>query len=601
MDSVTINIPTDQVDDCQPVTTTTSIRTYFDMQVGEFYNYLGAIICEWISMRSHQSNSSGEANTENPHLTKTFIEYFCYRIYGDFGIKRKFIRYGPEIPDYSQLENLDTHPDREALLSGGADPAAVLAAVKSGNEFSRAFYGKTAHLLVQFFYDKSIMAYNKGEHPITQLCRHMVFDVNTMSIVSAGVTKSLSYDAFVQHIINVEPKGLGIRVEEFREGTMLVYNRLLGELNREKMLLTVDNPEETQAQEETQRIAATVASNTNDKKQMDYAIATRRKIGGNSYFNNPGKTFEGMFSENNEATGTDLNNPALDPYVLVFNVEHAENRIVSPHIVNQNTLVAAYKFGDRAKVSAIVNDLRMAIYAKSFAEIGAICNALAGEQLRAVTDLDALTDHLRKTAGITGLRTPTVLFMYNGPDARDGMTKTFIDAMDAYCPGLMLKDHTGTLRSKVRNPKYTALLQIKGVHPITISQGNNRNLFNLYWSLHQRDLNGDGTATAKFLEAFDSPETSKMPHAYAGLFNWYGTLVSSLCYAIFSEYQTVFVRHTKTSNEIPFALKPPCCEIHKLYLQKREPTNMGKVTEYVNKLPYFQLYWRLFGLENDEN
>jgi hypothetical protein len=189
--------------------------------------------------------------------------------------------------------------------------------------------------------------------------------------------------------------------------------------------------------------------------------------------------------------------------------------------------------------------------------------------------------------------------MFNGQDVREGMTKTFIDAMDQYCPGLMLKDHSGTIRGKIRNPKYSALLEIKGTHPITISQGNNRNLFKLFWSLHQRDLCGDGSATQQFLAAFDSPESSQTPYAYAGLFNWYASLVSTLSYAIYSEYQTVFVRHNKTSAEIPFALKPPCCDLHKIYLQTRTPTSMQKVSEFVSKMPYFQIYWRIFGLEND--
>jgi hypothetical protein len=566
--------------------------TYFDMQVREFYTFLSAVLCEWAGIRQHSA-----ANPENPHNGKTFVEYLCYRMYGEFGIKRKLIRYGAEIPDYSQLDTLDTHPDKDTLLASGADTTVVLANVKSGNAFTRAFYGKTSHLLIQFFYDKSIMAYAKGQHPVTQLCRHMVFDMNTLSIVSMGVTKSLDYETFSKHMELSENKGHGIRVEEFREGTMVVYNRLLGQLNQEKMMVShAESAEETTAQEDAQRIATAVKK---QRSPADFAIATRRKIGGTGYFNNPGKTFQQMFTENNQATGTNLDTPALDPYVLVFNVEHVENRIVSPHITNQNTLVAAYRLGDRDKALAIVRDLQQAVFNSAYADIGMITQALADVQLRSVTELSALVDTLKKEHTITGIRTPTSLFMFNGQDVREGMTKTFIDAMDQYCPGLMLKDHSGTIRGKIRNPKYSALLEIKGTHPITISQSNNRNLFKLFWSLHQRDLCNDGSATPQFLAAFDSPESSQTPYAYAGLFNWYASLVSTLSYAIYSEYQSVFVRHNKTSAEIPFALKPPCCDLHKIYLQNRTPTSLLKVSEFVSKMPYFQIYWRIFGLETD--
>lgn len=571
---------------------TQSTMTYFDMQIREFYTFLSAVLCEWAGIRQHST-----ANPENPHNGKTFVEYLCYRMYGEFGVKRKLIRYGPEIPDYSQLESLDTHPDKDALLAGGVDPSVVLANVKTGNAFTRAFYGKTSHLLIQFFYDKSIMAYAKGQHPVTQLCRHMIFDMNTLSIVSMGVTKSLDYDAFSKHMELPENKGHGIRVEEFREGTMVVYNRLLGQLNQEKMMISqAESAEDSTAQEDAQRITAAAKKLRNP---TDYSIATRRKIGGAGFFNNPGKTFQQMFTENNQATGTNLESPALDPYVLVFNVEHVENRIVSPHITNQNTLVAAYRQGDRDKALAIVRDLQQAVFNSAYVDIGMITQALAEVQLRPVTNLPTLVDSFKTEHNITGIRTPIVLFMFNGQDVREGMTKTFIDAMDQYCPGLMLKDHTGTIRGKIRNPKYSALLEIKGTHPITISQSNNRNLFKLFWSLHQRDLCSDGSATPQFLAAFDSPESSQTPYAYAGLFNWYASLVSTLSYAIYSEYQTVFVRHNKTSAEIPFALKPPCCDLHKIYLQTRMPTSLQKVSEFVSKMPYFQIYWRIFGLEND--
>lgn len=577
----------------QNVATQSSVTTYFDMQIREFYIFLSSVLCEWTGYRQHTVNS---ATPVSPHASKTFVEYLCYRLYGEFGVKRKLIRYGPEIPDYSQLDSLDTHPDKDSLLANGQDPAVVLENVKAGNALSRAFYGKSAHLLIQFFYDKSIMAYANGQHPVTQLCRHMVFDMNTLSIVSMGVTKSLDYDTFSKHMELVEPKGLGIRVEEFREGTMVVYNRLLGQLNQEKMISHAESAEDNTVQEDAQRITTAAKK---QRTQLDYSIATRRKIGGSGFFNNPGKTFLQMFSENNNIYGTNLDNAVLDQYVLVFNVEHEENRIVSPQIVNRNTLVAAYRHGDRNRAQAIVNDLMQALYNYAYTDIGLITQALADVQLKPVNNLHALVETLRTEHNITGLHTLTTFFMFNGQDVRDGMTRTFIEAMDQYCPGLMLKDHSGTLRGKIRNPKYSALLEIKGIHPITISQSNNRNLFKLFWSLHQRDLCSDGSATQQFLAAFDSPESSQTPYAYAGLFNWYSSLVNTLCYAIYSEYQTVFVRHNKTSAEIPFALKPPCCDLHKLYLQTRTPTSMQKTTEYVNRMPYFQIYWRIFGLETD--
>ena len=75
----------------------------------------------------------------------------------------------------------------------------------------------------------------------------MLFDLNSMSIVSIGVTKAIDYDKFMNNLklnINLnENKDYSqkIIIEEFLEGTMVIYNPFASQFNFTKIIEKLDD------------------------------------------------------------------------------------------------------------------------------------------------------------------------------------------------------------------------------------------------------------------------------------------------------------------------------------------------------------------------
>ena len=143
--------------------------TYFDYQVGQFYGHLFKSLTEWNEIYHGRVNEdwSPEMQKVAAREWNSFADYWTYALYRDCGVKRRYHRYGDDL---------------------------VVDDSGTGKYLSK-FFGKTRGLLIQLFYDKTLTGYNKA-NPVTQLCRHLVFDMNSMSIVSLGVTKAISPDVF---------------------------------------------------------------------------------------------------------------------------------------------------------------------------------------------------------------------------------------------------------------------------------------------------------------------------------------------------------------------------------------------------------------------
>ena len=237
---------------------------------------------------------------------KSFADYWTYALYRDCGVKRRYHRYGDDL----------------------------VADDSESGKYLVKFFGKSRGLLIQLFYDKSLPGYNKG-NPVTQLCRHLVFDMNSMSIISLGVTKSLSTDVF-EAMVGCNPhveesnNKVPVTVEKFLEGTMVVYNPRLAAFK----MSAISKQHEDEGDEGIPQTEG-----------KSWAVSTRKALG-TSFFNNPGKTFQNMFDENMTAQGIDLSkldDAYAQSHVFVFNTEHMENRIIHPAPKNLNTLVAVYK------------------------------------------------------------------------------------------------------------------------------------------------------------------------------------------------------------------------------------------------------------------
>lgn len=574
--------------------------SYFQYQQGLFYSLLSDTLCKWVEQVKTNTVPVEEGQTKP--VIRSFIDTWTYALY-QRGIKRRMTTYGPDLPDYSALQSVDELPDATQLRSQGvigqsteAD-AAYLSAAKSGNAFQRVFYGRTSSALLQFYYDKQATGFVKTD-PLTMFCRHIVFDLNTMSIVSVGLPGALSYDAFMQSLGSD-----GICIEEFLEGTMVVYNQRLAQFG----LQAVASQESTN---EGPKDASDLSANSDAKKpQNDWALSTRRKLG-TSFFNNPGKTFDQMFRENNTTAGTEFGDmDYLADKVMVFNVEHTENRVVNPVITNRNTLVAIYQLPTnfdivRGSVGGILNAVYNAGVMSSeqtpcnVESTAVVCDTTVLDMLRHVVMSHAAVAEIKQLPvkavindlvqlGVKGLSAPIRLFAYHGTDPLT-VVNSMIANMDKYMPGVILKTAGETRRSKIRNPVHYELLKIKGSGPITISDRNKHNLFKVYWNLRQRGPE----AVQQFLDVFDNKTAT-----YKNIFTWYDVLISGMNHQLFQEYHNVFVRKTMQAQAISYAFKPLCGELHKIYKSERKPVTRDTVIQFVSRLEHNQVYWRLFGID----
>lgn len=579
--------------------------SYFQYQQRLFYELFADCLVNWII------DINKPVVADKPVQIKSFIETWTYALYTR-GIKRRRITYGQNLPDLSTIETVDELPNivelREQNIVGQSmeADAKYLLAVKSGNAFQQLFYGTSSSVLLQFYYDKRAPGFNKSD-PLTMFCRHIVFDLNSLSIISTGLPGAIDYDNFI-----MSQGSDGICIEEFLEGTMLVYNQRLGQFGQQSVTTTSEQSIEP---ESNQKPTATVAQN-------DWALSTRRKLG-TSFFNNPGKTFDQMFNDNNVIAHTDLTQipcvDYLDDKVLVFNLEHSENRVVNPITNNRNTLVAVYQLpGDFNNVQKSVNSLLNIAFNAHMANTSSspspsyspspslspsldlrsdtlemlydglkqivMAHALVAE-IKQLNVQAVVTDLMR--LGVKGLNVPTRLFTYHGTEPLT-VINSMIKNMDQYMAGVMLKTANETRRSKIRNPVHYNLLRIKGTRPITISDRNKHNLFEVYWNLRQRGLD----AIQQFLEVFDNNLAT-----YKNIFTWYEVLINGMNHQLFQEYHNVFVRKSMLPHAISYAFKPLCGELHKIYKTTRIPVSRDTVTQFITKLDHNQVYWRLFGID----
>lgn len=543
--------------DTIPQTETTTNKTSIPcMQsyVNDFYGFLKQCLSEYI-----QGKRDTVDGFEKHH---SFMDYMCYRLYGEFGLKRKFHRYG------YPLQKEETY-----LIDA------------KNLEWLKFMYGDrlNPNLLVQFFYDKSIPSYSKNKS-ITRLCRHMIFDMKTFSIVSLGVLKSLDEDEFYKKVKHSVTEGIThyqVVAEEFLEGTMVIYNEGMSAFNYHTV--TKDTVEEAQVDKGEQQ-------HQRNRHSKNFTVSTRRKIG-TSFFNKPGKTFYEMFLDNNEKSGIDFTKvpkEELTSLSMVFNVEHEDNRIISPNTYNRNTLVGAYSF----KPVSVNREIMLTLLEQMTND-----EPITAEQLDTVfNDLShmAVTEfsvdyvkNVMKTKYDIDIRTPVVYEMID--NTKEGITSivtTKLGELNEYSPGVMVRDAYSSMRYKVRKDKYKELLELKGHTPISIHDKNVENLFKCYWRIRS---NGGFKAINKFLKIFDNEEKE-----YRKIFDDYKKQIHEFTHNLYIEYMSVFVDKKKHAREIPYLLAPLIGDLHTEYKVSKKPTTKQRVVEYVNSMPAYKVYWRLF-------
>lgn len=425
--------------------------------------------------------------------------------------------------------------------------------------------------LIQLFYDKSNKNYDKNDS-ITQLCRHLVIDPKNLRIVSLGVTKSVDYDEFKETF-----EFPTISIEEFPDGTMCVYTPDLmtyqSEIQFEKM--HDDDNSENVVDSDTE---------TKPKRVKDFRYSTR-KVLGTGYFNSPTKSFSDMFKENNDRMGIDMSK-LPDEYVsnhsFVFNVQHPENRIISPIKNNgTNTLVGVYKYKDEKLVNEQWETIVSSIESETF---NTNIKAFANDMVVSLNLTEFTTEMASKGFNFTTVKDITEDISKLVRNYHD--LETYVNCQPYEFQGLVLKNSDG-IRTKIRNSNYESIRELKGSLPVMIEERNTSNLFKTFWRLRQKH---DGSLT-KFCQYFGKFE-------YNSLFNCFNLYVHGLTNTLHQTYLNAFVYKNINKVDIPFHLKPLCGELHKIYMQNKQPITFNIVANFINNLPFSMIYWRIFKLED---
>ena len=548
-----------------------------------FYEFMGNTYIEHKKLQKKIIESTIENNIQlisDIHITdtepvvtepinkhQTFSEYFLFKLYYNYGIKRQIVN----------------------------------------NHIALLYYSKTSK------------GYKPNE-PITILCRHMLLDTNNMRIISLGIPKSINIDDFCNTYeidktkfetnssnVELDVRKLKTRVYKFSEGTMLTYNPSLKKYNITEPLDFNYDADATTLEATT--LEKTIATSFNHQ----FIYCTRKVIGTGRF--NGSKTFLEMFDENNSIANTNLYNipePIMKDKVLVFNIEHPDNKIISKEVRNYNTLCAVFQFKDEEssqqaydKIVKIVN-IEDGIESSNETVSKLILEAFHSLGNNMITQIQVSVFKKQVCEYNVNLHLPEVIKSFEKINEKGDTVITKIEDVSIEQLQAIVsnkpKEFQGYIiyglngeRTKLINSKYKDLRHLKGNKPINIAEDNIKNLFFLYWRLVKENKVND------FIREFDNTNeyTTGFDRVYTRIFNWF--LSITRCYALnlFNVYHDSFVKRTMQKTEIRYSMKPLCGDLHKLYIANKLPITKKMVEEYIFEQPDTKMFWRLF-LDNKE-
>jgi hypothetical protein len=537
--------------------------------VNSFYNYMADVYLDY--------NNNEEQKTKQP-----FHDYFLYKLYFDYGIKRKYL--------YSLTQTVQQSQDIKPM----EDDTQV---IKSN--------------IVLLYYVKTLKGY-KPKEPITQLCRHLILDTNNMKILSLGIPKGIDLDTFLQkYEINsndiktsfaVNQNGqydsIKYRIYKFPEGTMITYNPTLKQILGGS--ITEHSNEQDDAMEDKSIEAQNILAEENiTKKYYEYLqYSTRRKIGTGSF--NTKKTFAQMFEENNVISNTHLDNipeEIMHNLVLVFNLEHLENIIINQNTRNFNTLCAVYKLKDEQQANLEWSNIKSVMNVNDQVnEIKSLFKTLGTDM---VTSIHVSKFKKQVMSYDINLHLPEVITSFEKRDSDNEKIIVPVDQVtfDQLIQIVQTKPNTfqGYLlygingeRSKIMNSKYKSIKELKGSRPITLQPWNTKNLFHTYWKLIKENK------VNEFITTFETPDLKQDVNNYTNLFTWFANCVHNYSVCLFNTYQAAFVKKQLIKSNIPYMMKPQCGDLHTKYLENKTPVNPVVVSNYVYNLPFGKIFWRVF-------
>lgn len=581
-----------------------SKSSFLAQQVDAFYAYMATVYLEYYQVKDKPlikvskqieieadnlqmpvAQSYSEMQLESNNVVKametiviedsrvqTFAEYFLYKLFYNYGVKRRMVT--PEL----------------ALL----------------------------------FYAKELKRYDPTD-PITMLCRHMMLDTRNMRIISLGVPKAMKLEQFCKRL-NINPEESASNITEdgspkfqmyrFPEGTMITYNPSLAKYNVDTTELAnqqdIDysageiGEGEKEAQKHAAEIEATIqqqfANHFGKQISKDIQYSTRKVVGTGRF--NSLKTFMEMFNENNAAAGINLElipTEAMQDKVLVFNIEHVENRVVSAMVRNYNTLCAVYQFKSddecTQQYEAITKtELQQGIEPEE-ADINKVRGLFQdlGRNMVSALDLNEFNKQLQ-SYGVS-LFLPDTILSFGNTNQTDPSEQKNIKIYELSIKQLndivqnRPKDFQGYIiygedgsRSKIMNYKYKELKILKGNNPIVIEQWNTKNLFYLYWRLMKMQL------IPQFIAEFDNTGG----WSYNQLFYWFASLAHGYSINLYRVYHNSFVKKSMDKYNIPFSMKPMCGDLHNIYKANKVPISQTIVEQYIFSQSSGKMFWRLF-------
>lgn len=576
--------------------------TYINTLVNDFYKYMGEAYIEYKDKNNVIANNSINTlenditkiqieNTEKP-ITQTFSDYFLFKLFYNYGIKRRMVN------------------EHIALL----------------------------------YYAKNLVGYKPTES-ITILCRHMLLDTSIMRIISLGIPKAIKLDIFcknydidktnvetnfmtneinkindINETIDLEQKTITLpkyRVYKFSEGTMLTYNPSLKKYcitvintNTDDDEMDIDN-EKLNIDKSTQEL---LSNNIEIKFNKQFMYSTRKVVGTGSFSSL--KTFFEMFEENNNIANTNLDTipeEFMKDKVLVFNIEHPENRIISSQLRNFNTLCAVFQFKNESIAQEQFNKIMQIEYlvdnkSENQSEKQSEVKSLILESFKElgnnmITQIQVSSFKKQVKEFNVNLHLPEIIKSFEKLES-DGITKSTININDLSIEKIeeivqnKPKDFQGYIiyglngeRTKILNNKYKELRSLKGNKPIVIEQWNTKNLFYLYWRLVKEKK------IEEFIKEFDINQSNSIlnnDYMYTKLFNWFLYIVKNYSQNLFKTYHNAFVIKSFNKSLIQFSMKPMCGDLHTNYLKDKVPITPLMVEKYIFEQPVSKMFWRIF-------
>jgi hypothetical protein len=322
-----------------------------------------------------------------------------------------------------------------------------------------------------------------------------------------------------------------------------------------------------------------------------------RKVVGTGRFSSL-KTFMEMFTENNLIANTNLSDiPAeyMVDKVMVFNIEHPENQVISPYIRNYNTLCAVFQFKNEEQTNAEFRAIEAlpASIPLTNDECNEVKNAFAklGDSMVSQLNLMDIKSDLDKYGVVVHL--PDIIRSFVNSKSQDQTTQIVdlsIEQLDNIVQNRS-KDFQGYIiyasngmRTKIMNNKYKELKTLKGNKPIVIEQWNTKNLYYLYWRLVKLQM------IPQFIGEFDATGG----WSYNQLFYWFASLAHGYAVNLFRVYHNTFVKKTMDKYNIPFSMKPMCGDLHSMYKTNKIPISQSMVEQYIFQQSAGKMFWRLF-------